>query len=270
MFNNEVTYNEKWETPENKAALKKLVEKYFARSRCYPDCPVSWAPEVLELLETLDKELGISYNTDTSYGYYITFNLVSQLFIQPFKDAGSTFYDNFIKRIDGRSEYEVKKRSKPVLVRLASVFDSFMTSPKYCLKAFKIRYINQLLNLIYKPKLTLDQVKEKYGGLRIYFTTSEFYEPYVEHLIAKTEIKLALKGCYYPVESFWNAGRSRYVGNDFYPDIVKSEEKIDSDGKKVYDVFESTHRKAMKELGIDLSTMEERYENYKKSRDDLP
>ena len=74
MYNNEVTYNDKWDTVENREALKRLEDKYFSKSECGPSCPVSWAPEVLEMMDKPQKELGFCRNESTMGGYYVQGN----------------------------------------------------------------------------------------------------------------------------------------------------------------------------------------------------
>lgn len=268
MYNNEVTYDPKWDTEENKAAFKKLDEKFFDKSVCSPSCPNGWAPEVLELLETIEKEYGIVYNTSTIRAYYVQGKPFDHFITGPFKNAWNSFYSNFIETIDPEKTWQVERRNKPVTTRLKKVFDSALDSIRYGKRAFRITHINPILNKIYKPKVVLSQVKEKYGELRIYYSAPEHLEPIIEKMIAKTEVKLALKGCYYPVESLWRAGSSRWVGTDSHPDIIETKEKTDSQGEKYIEVFTSSHRTAMKELGIDLKDMEQKYQAFKKKRDD--
>jgi len=110
MYNNEVTYNKKWETPENKAALKKLYDKFFDRSYAAPSCPIAWAPEVLELLELLDKELGIERNTSTIGAYYVQGTPLEWFIIGPFKGANKKEFRASYHGINVDSEYIGKSK----------------------------------------------------------------------------------------------------------------------------------------------------------------
>lgn len=259
MYNNEVTYDKKWDTPENRAALAKLERKYFNQSNCAPGCPVSWAPEVLEMMDYLQKELGFERNTSTMRGYYIQGNPKDWFIVDPWTNLFSAFKSNFLEsptdtiRIDG----ERKKVSRPFLKRVARLYEGFTHSIKYGFRAIRIKYINNLLNKIDKPKIRLSQIKEKYGELTCYFDTSPAFEKFVEDEVRKTELKLAKKGAYYPVESFWDAKTSYSVGTEYRPDIITA--KVDeSDG--TIDITETTYRALMKELGFDLKEIKQKAE----------
>ena len=81
MFNNDVTYDERWGTSENRKYLRKLENKYLHRSICSPSCPVGWAKEVYDLLEHLDSEFGIAYNTTSMDGFMIKSNPIKDIFV---------------------------------------------------------------------------------------------------------------------------------------------------------------------------------------------
>lgn len=259
MYNNEITYAKEWDTPENRKALEELDRKYFSSSECSPDCPVSWAPEVLELMNKLQNELGFARNTSTMRGYYIQGNPKDWFIVDPWSNLFSAFKSNFIgKPLD--TIYTEKGRDKvvrPFHKRIIKLYEAFTHSIKYGFRAIKIKYINAILNKIDKPKIRLGQLKEKYGELTCYFHTSDAYEEYVDNEVRKTELKLAKKGAYYPIESFWDAGASYSVGTEYRPDIITT--KVDeSDG--TIDVTETKYRAAMKELGFDLKQIKEKAE----------
>lgn len=253
MYNNEVTYADKWDTPENKAAAEILDKKYFDRSICSPSCPVAWAPEVLELLETLDKELGIQYNEQTIRAYRVEGNLWEWFITSPLSNMWHAFHYRFLKAHEEDSRY-YKKNIAGVssMKRLKEVLSAGLDRIKYGIKATRVTYINKHLNKYLKPKLTLSQIKEKYGDLVLYFNCPPAFEDYVENLVRKTKIKLAVKGCFYPVESFWDAGTSYNVGNEWRPDVMSVKESIDSKGVKHITITETKYRAIMQELGINL------------------
>lgn len=263
MFNNAVTYDKKWETPENIAARAKIAKKFFDRSLCCPDCPVAWAPEVLELLETLDKELGIARNTQTMGGYHIH---KGGLFIQPFMAGWDEFKNTFIVARDPDSYVAKSLAKQSILQRLKRPIAAYLNSVQYHVKSFKITHVNSLMNKILKPKVHLSQIKEKYGELTVYFTSSGAHEEYIENLIKTTELKLAIKGAYYPVESFWGATMGYSVGTTYNPDTITT--KQESDGA-VY-VTKTTYRNIMKEMGLDLKDIELKYHEYKKKMEKIP
>lgn len=258
MYNNEVTYDKKWDTPENKAAWKKLDDKYFDRSEASPSCPVGWAPEVLELMETLDKEFGIMYNESTLRAYYVQGKPFDHFITGPFKGMWSAFYNNFIEKIDPEKTWLVERRNRAVIVRLKGVVDAGLHSIRYGMRAFRVTHINPVLNKIFKPKIRLGQVKEKYGSLRIYFSSPDYLDSYIEKLIAKTEVKIAMKGCYYPVETMFGNTTSWRCGTKWHPEMYST--KVDKDGD--VDVTVTTHRGAMSELGLDMKEMEAKYNEH--------
>lgn len=182
MANNDVTYAEKWDTMPNNAALKKMADKFFDRSVCYPHCPVSWAPEVLELLERLDKEFGIARNEQTIKARYPELSLYKYLFVATFNNAKYTL---------------TKSKDKDKVLKAK---ESIKRDLQYALKVFNVRYTNPILNKVLRPKIHLSQIKEKFGYLTVYFQCDEKYKEYINNLIYETTIKLATKGAYYPLE----------------------------------------------------------------------
>jgi len=194
MCNNDVTYHDKWDTMDNNAALKKLDQKYFDRSICSPSCPVSWAPEVLELLERLDQEFGIARNTETIRAYRITSSMTELFFKKPIKNA---YWCLKTKTSYKGKQYSLKERIERAYEELKRTLD-------YARKAFLVVHINSHINKILKPKITLSQVKEKYGYLTLYIDCPPEYKEYVNNLIYETTLKLAKKGAYYPLKQIVN------------------------------------------------------------------
>ena len=268
VYNNDVTYNDKWETPENKAALEKLQRKFFNKSECSPDCPVSWAPEVLELMEKLDKELGFRRNESTMRGYYIQGNAANWFL----KDPWSGMFSSFKRNVFGKPQDRVRVgdkyeyRSRPILKRIQQIFAAFTHPFGYGFRALTIRYINPYLNRLEKNRISLGQIKEKYGSLTCYFHTEDAFEEYVENEVRKCEIKLAIKGCYYPIESMWDNSTRYYVGNEYRPDIITT--KVNKDG--TIDVTKTTYRQAMKDLGLDLKEIQQKAELAKANKANQP
>lgn len=259
MFNNEVTYHEKWNTPENKAALEELNRLYFDKSGCSPDCPLAWAPEVLELMNLIESELGIEYNTSTMRGYRIQGNPKDWFLINPFVNLIESFRNDIMKAPTDWSQPRGADGERPKLSVVAR-FKRFLCSPftafSYGFRAIKIKHINAILNRIYKPKVELAQIKEKYGSLRLYYGSPLVYKEWIDREVRKTEIKLAMKGAYYPIESFWDSGSSYTTGTEFHPDVISS--TLDKKGNHV--VTETLYREIMKDLGLDLEEIKRKAE----------
>jgi hypothetical protein len=251
MFNNEVTYHDKWKTPENEKALAELERKYFSKSECSPDCPLAWAPEVLEMMDLLQKELGFKRNESTMRGYYIRSGAGAWFIVEPWKNMFHA-----IKTQLGFGKHG-KYREKNPIKAIGKVISSFFHSYFYGAKALKIKYVNPILNKIDKPKITLGQLKEKYGTLHCYFHTPDAYEEYVEKQVRICEIKIAMKGAYTPLESFWDAGVSYNIENEYNPDSV-SVTYGEYNGKRTVTLKKTTYRKVMKEMGIDLQALQQK------------
>lgn len=255
MYNNNVTYDEKWNTPENKAALEKLERKFFDKSECGPHCPVGWAPEVLEMMETLQRELGFFHNEETIRGFYLRDTPKEWFVTGPWIGLFRSFYDNVLKKpktLDRQTRTLVPKTIKQ---RCTAILDGFTAPIKYGFKALIMKYVNPVRNRIEKPKIRLGQLKEKCGSLTCYFHTNEAFKEYVENEVRKCEIKLAIKGCYYPIERFWDATHSYNIENEHRPDsvtITYGEYK----GERTVNLKKTVYRTAMKELGLNLKEIE--------------
>lgn len=250
-YNNDVTYDNKWETPENLKALKQVERKYFHKSVCYPSCPTAWAPEVLEMLDYLDSEFGLRWNEQTIMAYYPRGSWYYLLSVKPFVNLLSSIHNNFFRfkfNNDWDREYYKNKTLKK---KLSNIFSSFFHSYAYGRNVFRVQVIAPIVNRIRKPKITLTQLKEKYGRLELYFSAPDYLEEHVEYVLAKAKVKIALKGAYYPVETLYNSGWSYDVANEWRVDDV--EIKVGPDGTKTRTDY--SYRKAMKDLGIDLKDM---------------
>ena len=264
-FNNDVTYNDKWETVENLKALAKVEKKYFHRSVCYPSCPTAWAPEVLELLNYLDSEFGIAYNTETIMAYRTQGMWYYLLTVKPFLNLFSSIRYNFLQfkfADDTDRKYYKKKTFKK---RFMSTLESFFHSYSYGRNVFRVQVIAPILNRIRKPKIHMRQLKEKYGRLELYFQAPDYLDAHVEYMIAKCTLKLALKGAYYPVDGMYNNGWTYNVGNQYRVDDV--EIKVNADGTKTRTDYH--YRKAMKDLGLDLKEMEQKAKALENKEDEL-
>lgn len=256
MYNNDITYAEKHDTAENRVALDKLTRKYFDKSSCSPDCPVAWAPEVLELMETIDNELGFMHNESSMRGYYIQGGPINWFLKRPWSEMFSSFRENVFTKSRGSKKLVVNPgTTKPYYVdktlfsRIESIVGSFFRPIKYGIKAIIITKVNPFRNRFEKRRVSLGQLKEKFGELRVYFSAPEAFDEFIEREIRKCEIKLAIKGVYYPVENFWDASVSYSVGTQYKPDIITtSADKNDG----TINVTETQYRQIMKDLGLDL------------------
>lgn len=205
-FNNHVTYDLRWETKRAETYLNKLENKYYDRSVCQPSCPHAWAEEVYNLLEYLNKEFGIEYNTSTIRGYrFSDHNIVKGLLYDPFINPFKDFYNYFIMpRLQPKDDFFKQfYGDRSVANKIKLIIEGAFHPIYYSLRCFKFRYVHRMYNFLLKPKITLDQVKEKYGYLTIYFTAPEYLEEHIREKIRETEMLLAKKGAYYTPENFY-------------------------------------------------------------------
>ena len=251
-YNNGITYHKSWDTPENGKWNKLLHEKYLERPYCSSDCPLAWSKEVYELLEMLDKEFGIQYNTSSIRGYGFKGNPLKWFVLDPLRSLTVAHVEYLLcKSFSPDNKWLVRHWPKKLVDRLKAfpkrLFGSIKSIPNYFsvgLKRIKVVYINRLLNKVLKKKIQLSQVKEKYGSLTIYFNSPEYLNDYIDKEIKKTEVKLALKGAYYPLESFWNSYSSWATGTKFHPDLITAE--LGENG--ISHVKETGYRNVIKEM----------------------
>lgn len=257
MYNNETTYDKKWVTAENEAAMDELESKFFPRSYCGPSCPVAWAPEVLALLNDLDSKFGIARNTESMGGYRIQGNPWLWFCINPWRGF----------MIELRRQFVAKKTTKPNMrlrrfdtlngyQRVGEVIKAGIHPIKYGFRALKTRHINPIINYILRPKITLSQIKEKYGGLTLYYNAEFPYDKYVEHEIKRTVVKLAVKGVYYPLTTLWDMKSQFTVGDEYKADTIEATPGISFDGKPTIRVKKTIYRDMIKAAGVDVYELE--------------
>lgn len=264
VCNNDVTYADKWDTPENLAALAKLDAKFFSKSECRADCPVAWAPEVLELMETLERELGFKHNEKTIRGYYIQGTPLEWFLKRPWSGLFYAFKKNVFERPadfdaprSARGPDGMRPR-KTILKRIKSIPMGFFEPIIYGIKALTVMYVNPLRNKYQKKRISMGQLKEKYGYLTCYFHAPEAFKEFIDQEKAKCVIKLALKGAYYPIESLYNSAMEFHCDDEYHPDTYEVTRGAMSSGEPFTKVKITTMRKYMKEMGLDLKEIKDK------------
>jgi len=270
IFNNKITYDKKWDTNESSKYLQ-LLEKYFCRTDCGSSCPSAWAKEVYELLTEIDKEFGIARNTSTLGGYTMSTSWYYCLSVGPYVRAAGQLYYNFFgyKQLDQRNKWQREMyESMSIPKKFLNAFRTIGSTYTYGARIFMPQVVNPILNKLLKPKVHISQVKEKYGEFLVYFSGPEWLEDHINNLIAKTEVRLAMKGAYYSLESLWDKGMSHTILNDWHPDDINIETGVDMKGSSWKNVKKTTHRKAMKELDLDLKEIAQKVEERKAKQDE--
>lgn len=199
ICNNDVTYADHWDTPENRW-YKKQAMKYANRSHCESSIPLSWAREVYFFLKELDDKFGIQYAQDTYRGYYVPDRkeFLYLLFVSPIRRLPGTLKAMF-KDVFNPSKYKLKS-SPTVLGRWNETLFEFRGSTLHAwsMLAFLIRgYIH---NKRTKPQVNLSQFKEKYGYVTIYYQAPTEASFWIDNRRKILERDLSRKGAYYDLD----------------------------------------------------------------------
>lgn len=235
MYNNEVTYDEKWNTDENKK-YRKMVYNYIDRGACSGDCPVSWAKEMYFFLKDIDDRFGIAYCTDTFKGYYFQGTPLKNIFVEPFVIL-------FKKYEPPKNEWMLKYEPKTALGFLMKRIRSAKHTFMYGVRTAYFIAVRSFLNKIKNPKVSLGQVKEKYGTVRVYFSTDDrAIDKYIEQKIDELEFKLAQKGAYFPLQNMlnWSTSFSTSYQNHGY------EVKPEKDGS--FEIIKYPYRQIARDI----------------------
>lgn len=193
MYNNEVTYHKAWDTPDNREYQAKVYKLISGRTYVMSDCPVSWAKEVYEFLSFLEEEFGFRYS---NLVYLTPKNIFLLLVVDPIK----AFFKGPSKFT--RSLWE--KERFPILKDLAYRFKTLFRVPSWNFKLIRLSIKGRIYNYFKKPKISISQIKEKYGQFRFYFSAPPWLNPFIEEQLVELEIKLSLKGVYYPLKNLWD------------------------------------------------------------------
>lgn len=239
MFNNEITYADKWDTQENADAQQKL-QRFLSVSECRSHVPDAWAVEVLQLLEKIDDEIGIIKSTERLDGLFIEGDLLKWFIVRPW----SRLYLGYA------SEWKAHKK----FMRIRDVLSTFAVAVQEGFSYMKVLYVNPILNAARKPRFRLIQVKEKHGQLMLYFKCPDIFESWVERQIRETEVRLSVKGAYYPPHVMWNWTSSHAAETPFNLDTVRvSRYTNDHTGCEEISVYKTMYRQMMSDLGLDVA-----------------
>lgn len=179
---NESNASDKWNTPENRQAYEAL-EKEYGSMTCAFSCPLAWAPDVLKLLREIDAEFGIKKN-DSAYqdGWLYIYS--------PWKLA-----KNLLKLFKKKPDFCWSKDMPEFDYRAKVIIDFFYLLKRTLVNLPKMIKA-KIYNYWYRPKVSIDQVKEKFGSLRVYYECDAVYTPIISHKIGLTEKTLEEKGLY--------------------------------------------------------------------------
>ncbi len=239
MFNNEITYADKWHTPENADAQRKL-QKFLSVSECRSHIPDAWAVEVLQLLEKIDSEIGIIKSTDRLDGFLVEGNLLKWFIVRPW----ARLYLNYM------TEWRAHKK----FISIRTVLSIFAHAIQESFPHMRVLYVNPILNAVRKPRFRLVQAKEKHGQLKLYFKCPDIFESWVEKQIMETEVRLSVKGAYYPPHVMWNWTTSHTAGTAFNLDTVRVKPFTNGQtGDEMVTVHKTIYRQMMSDLGLDVA-----------------
>jgi len=144
---------------------------------------------------------GISWNSETIRAYRVSGYWWLLLTLQPYINATLSMYNSLVADKNSKNEWTRKYNATLTLrKKFLNAFSCIPSTYSYGFKAFRVQILSHVMNWWLKPKVTLTQVKEKYGSLRVsFYSTSDEISSHIEKLVRETEMKLAIKGAYYPI-----------------------------------------------------------------------
>lgn len=234
MYNNEVTYHDRWDTEENKVYRDKCYRLIRGKTLCMSDIPLAWSKELYELLSYLDKEFGLGYNPP----------FIFQLTLKNFFNS---FVRYPIKHFFKKPFIYPETKDVP-LERIKRRFNSFWWTLSCNWTRLVIDLKRRVVNKIRKPKVFLSQVKEKYGTLRVYYGCPEYLDKHIDKLIRGVEVKLSLKEAYFPLQELYDWGSTSWNEEMSYQVEDKKRSDYQNKRKKVVyqEVTAYNYRKIIK------------------------
>lgn len=206
MYNNEVTYDKKWDTEENIRYQKKCMKILEPRARCMSDVPRAWAKEVYQLLNFINKKYGIQYDLSSFRGWRVDQRVFVLLVKKPFM----SLTHNYNRVPDHLKKYYTKK---PLHKKILSNIENAISNISQGISILYRDVIGSIYNKLRKPQVRIDQVKEKYGTLRVYCSASPEIEEEIDRLIKSLEVSLCYKDAYYSPKELYNWSTTRYDGD---------------------------------------------------------
>lgn len=193
LYNNEITYHNKWNTVWNEMARDHLEERYLKHTECSSHIPVAWAEEVLDLLNKIEDQWGIKANDSIyieGWGYYSLRNYVSSLAISTgLKKLPFRWYGDNVTNKDRKRQRKQRFPGWP--------WRAIQNEVEHRIKCYKATRYNKKR----KPQVTISQVKEKFGHFNLYYDAPKEIKVEIDKLIDETIKKLSDKGAYYTIES---------------------------------------------------------------------
>lgn len=201
MYNNEVTYDKKWETKKNRH-YRDMAMDIAKKSECMSSIPLSWAREVYFFLRHLEHTYGIKYPTRTHMGYYLPSipKTLRIMFIDPITRLPKTLKKLYKDVFSEPSKFQ-KKYAPTRKDRVKETLFGFCGRGGY-LYGWQLawhRLYGFAYNKIKRPKIGLGQFKEKFGYVTVYYDAPDDISKEVDRYIKRLELSLARKGAYYDV-----------------------------------------------------------------------
>ncbi len=173
---------------DNEKVLNELEKKYLNDTSCCSHIPASWAVEIFDLLKKIDSLWGIKKNEDIYQGGWSYRGLkyyLDDFFIGiGLKDLPIGWKDQ---------SPEARKKQRKQRFPGYNIFEPLKSEAYH---QYRMLYA-KVYNRIKKPKVVIDQVKIKFGSLRLYFQVEdETIHKAINILINEVEDKLSSKGSY--------------------------------------------------------------------------
>lgn len=194
---NEAIYHNQWKSKKNRR-YQEMAMVIAERSLCRSRIPLSWACESYFFLKHINDKYGIKYSTRAYKGYaYPDFKeTLKWLIINPILHLPKTIgklWDN----VFGEPNAYTKKYAPTIKSRVRETLlgDSYgQGGYLYGYQSLWRRAQAHIYNTVNKPQVELDQFKEKFGGVRVYFSAPKSIEKDIDKYIEKLELLLIRKG----------------------------------------------------------------------------
>ena len=172
-----------------------LEERYLRHTECSSHIPMGWAEEVLDLMNKIEDKYRIKKNDSVyveGWGYYGVSRYITNLSVSTgLKKLPPSWYGEKATAADRKRQRKHRFPGWP--------WGAIENEITHRIKLYKaIKY-----NKKHNPKITISQIKEKFGHFNLYYDVvgnDKEIRKTIDGWIDELEKKLSNKGAYYKIE----------------------------------------------------------------------
>jgi hypothetical protein len=161
---------------------------------CSSHVPNGWAKECYELLEYLDAHLGLKYKKWDHMESWC-FRKLWEFPLDDVRGKSAQYY-----HIKNRVKYSKDTKAQLLWKKAKFKALAFPRSWKFAIKTLAFIYWNRVKNKYSNKLIYLEQIKEKFGTLRVYTSGPQYLWDEIQDKVRETEIKLSKKGVYWELK----------------------------------------------------------------------